>query len=269
MLCANCNAELRPGARFCNVCGVRQPEGDSSQTQAPTGAETDESGNRAKRPPRVPRPTDDALARDGETQPSAQFATSILPRSAETVPVNDSATPAEEHIPDAGLSDFLINPADEPATAPSGALSQPDAASFDWESADTAEQSAHHAAANGGSPTSEPVVVQFEMPPLDQLARATAEGDDFPFGPGAGPDDALPWPLPPNIIVGGRYRVERLISPPAETTDGENTYIVADLQGYERCWNCGKTYGDESAHDQFCQTCGADMLAREYVMTER
>jgi serine/threonine protein phosphatase PrpC len=138
------------------------------------------------------------------------------------------------------------------------------------ERADTIEQSAQDATINGGSPTSAPVIVQFEMPPLDELARATAEGDAaFPFGPGAGPDDALPWPLPPTIIVGGRYRVERLISPPAATAEDENQYIVADLQGYERCWSCGKSNGAEAARDTYCQSCGADMLAREYVMTER
>lgn len=271
MLCATCKAELRPGARFCNVCGARQPEGDPGQTQAPTSAETDDSGVRAKRPPRVPRPNDDddAQANGRETPSSAQIATSMLPHSAETVPVNGSATPPEDHIPNAGLRDFLINPDDESPAAPRGASSQPDATSFDWESADTAEQRAQHAAANGGSPASAPVVVRFAMPPLDELARATADDDGFPFGPGAGPDDALPWPLPPSIIVGGRYRVERLISPPAETTDEENQYIVADLQGYERCWSCGKSNGAEAARDQYCQSCGADMLAREYVMTER
>ena len=269
MLCVNCKAELRPGARFCNVCGARQPEGDPGQTQPPASAETDDSGNRAKRPPRVPRPNDDAQASAEGTPPSGQISTSILPRSAETVPVNSASSPAEERIPDAGLRDFLVNPTDDPATSQGDASVQPNAAPFDWTSADTAEQSAQHATANGVSPTAEPVVVQFEMPPMDALAHATAEGDDFPFGPGSGPDDAMPWPLPPNIIVGGRYRVERLLSPQTEMSDGENQYIVADLQGYERCWSCGKSNGVEAARDQYCQSCGADMLAREYVMTER
>src|SRR5258705_12408107 len=95
-----------------------------------------------------------------------------------------------------------------------------------------------------------------EMPALADLARAQ-------------PPDALPWPLPVSIIVGGRYRVESLTSVAPEAPGAENTYRVTDLQGYERCWSCGTQFGDTAATDQFCRECGADLLACEYVMVEQ
>ena len=77
MRCIQCGAELRPNARFCNVCGadqsqalaqaVSQAEGQptavepvpaSSAPVAQIGSEGDEV-ERAKRPPRIPRASDD------------------------------------------------------------------------------------------------------------------------------------------------------------------------------------------------------------------
>ncbi len=77
MRCVQCGAELRPNARFCNVCGadqsealaqaVSQAEGQPTavepvpSTSAPIaqiGSDGDEV-ERAKRPPRIPRASDD------------------------------------------------------------------------------------------------------------------------------------------------------------------------------------------------------------------
>jgi serine/threonine protein phosphatase PrpC len=84
------------------------------------------------------------------------------------------------------------------------------------------------------------------------------------------PPDALSWPLPVSIIIGGRYRVETVVSAASDDQDGENIYRVSDLKGYERCWSCLQEYGEGTeASDRFCRECGADMLAREYLMYER
>jgi serine/threonine protein phosphatase PrpC len=80
--------------------------------------------------------------------------------------------------------------------------------------------------------------------------------------------DGFPWPLPLQIIKGGRYRVEALLQATADSTTGENVYRVRDLQGYERCWSCGAEYGAEHATDTFCRQCGADLFGRLYRMYE-
>src|SRR5262249_54373661 len=80
--------------------------------------------------------------------------------------------------------------------------------------------------------------------------------------------DGFSWPLPLSIIKGGRYRVEAVVSVAADET-GENGYRVRDLQGYERCWSCGAEYGATNAPNTYCNQCGADLLAREYLMYER
>ncbi|HEX6817231.1 MAG TPA: protein phosphatase 2C domain-containing protein [Ktedonobacterales bacterium] len=262
MLCQQCGAELRPGARFCNVCGARQNASEPEQAPVTTGAELEEGAGRAKRPPRVPRASDEATQAHGDVS-TLPIMTDLLPGAG---PDNEgSATPndAEPLIPDAELRDFMIQPSDSEHSASSGS------SVGDVEDQDTAERAIPLAGSNGAA-TIAPAV-RFDMPPLAELTRAGESDEDtgFPLTRRVGPDDALPWPLPPQMIVGGRYRVGRLIPGASADPERENQYIVADLQGYERCWSCGETYGAEAATDQFCQKCGADMLAREYIMTER
>src|SRR5262249_24750492 len=81
--------------------------------------------------------------------------------------------------------------------------------------------------------------------------------------------DGFSWPLPLNIIKGGRYRVEAVVTSGADDETGENVYRVRDLQGYDRCWSCGVEYGATNAANTYCNQCGADLLAREYRMYER
>lgn len=83
------------------------------------------------------------------------------------------------------------------------------------------------------------------------------------------PADGLPWPLPPSMIVGGRYRVVALLSAGPAEPEAENVYAVRDLQGYERCWSCQTIYGAAAATERYCRKCGADMLAHEYTLHER
>ncbi len=94
--------------------------------------------------------------------------------------------------------------------------------------------------------------------------------EEEPSLPGAATPDALSWPLPVSIIIGGRYRVETVISSNPDDQESENIYRVSDLKGYERCWSCLQEYGEGTeASDRFCRECGADMLGREYLMYER
>ncbi len=137
---------------------------------------------------------------------------------------------------------------------------QPESMS-DWEAAETLEYRALAAAAPAR---------MAAMPSLDQLASTSGENTLPESTETAGaPADALPWPLPLSIIVGGRYRVEAIMHAAPDGADAENIYRVSDLQGYERCWSCSAEYGVTGASDRFCRECGADMLGREFVMHER
>lgn len=128
------------------------------------------------------------------------------------------------------------------------------ASTSDWEDADTKEYSA--VVQRGQSLDAIPATPQpTDMPALDELARSKG--------------DAMPWPLPEHIIVGGRYRVEEALATVPDTPGAENVYRVRDLQGYEQCWSCGAAHGASAASDRFCQECGADMLSRDFLMYER
>src|SRR5262245_12073369 len=104
MRCIQCGAELRPNARFCNVCGsdqalaqaVSQAEGQPAVIEpvpaahfpfAQTGSEGEEV-ERVKRPPRVPRASDD------EQEPSAASAPAATqPVEVAAIPTNGTAAP--------------------------------------------------------------------------------------------------------------------------------------------------------------------------------
>ena len=194
MQCIQCGAELRPNARFCNVCGadqtkalaqaVSQAEGQPTiidpqpVATAPIAQPDGDEVERAKRPPRVLRASDD------EPELSAAGAPAV------TQPVETAVSPAN------------------------GAVA-PDA----------------------------------------PAAGAEMVGD-------------LPWPLPAQAVVAGRYQVQRVVSA-AETQDGENVYRVVDLRGNEKCWSCGTEYVVSDEPQRFCLECGADMLGHELTLHER
>lgn len=338
MECQQCGAALRPGARFCNVCGARQeitdePQsattggaGSASDTSADADADAGSSAGRAKRPARIPRseagdaPRSRATAAPVMTDlpgtsgpgtaavPDAEGDAVRVDQSERAIPPGEDAAGSEasddaERLVDGGsppksaLSDGEGNAHEAPriqdtpshlaavsgseagpaANTVSGGASNPTErqdsgaeqplAPRDWTEVETAEYTtvpAHARPQDWNGAVS-------GMPPLGELARTPgdthAQNADGPVS--ASWPDGLPWPLPPSIIVGGRYRVEALISTLPQGQDAENVYRVHDLQGYERCWSCGAVHGASAAAETFCQECGADMLARDYLMSER
>ena len=256
--CSQCGATLRAGARFCNVCGARQtprdepaPPVEQSMTAGIVGvsgvsdvdevgvgeAESGEpgaSGSRRKRPQRVERSGDGQHATGGEGRRSV--ATAVLPEDvrAEVVRLAEGATS------DAAVARAV--PVDEVETIESSAVMP--------------RRMMPPMGAPGGP--------SIPLPETHALANGTVYGEAPVWKP-----DGLPWPLPASMILGGRYRIESLMSATPNEGDGENVYRVSDLQGYERCWSCGTSYGVSGASDRFCRECGADMLAREFLMYER
>ena len=209
MRCIKCETELRPEAHFCSVCGALQPTdqaptGEAGNARPDDSSETGSEGqgaSRIKRPPRVPRITQTALA------------------DADSV-VLDAGSPAL------------------PASAP------------DWEDAETAEYAVlpSYTAPEGSAQVLEP---------LKSMS-----------GPAWDPG-GFSWPLPLQIIKGGRYRVEQVLHLAEDPATDENVYRVRDLQGYERCWSCGAEYSTEHTSDTFCRQCGADLFGRPLRMYER
>lgn len=271
MVCIQCGATLRPGARFCNVCGAEQTpaEGGNIETatavataeQTPATAEADnpltDGAARQKRPARIPRHRDD----QGEAEADAE----AQPAPAEAEQASGEAESAESTEPEPPVAPAAPEtPIDESETLPEtpSALAIVDMP--------TQEQ-----------PALPPMTPVPPMTPMSEIPQAEPLGaplppydldetPERPSLPGATtPTDGLPWPLPPSIIVGGRYRVEELVRSSQTDHGPENVYRARDLQAYEQCWSCGAHHDIATALDPYCDQCGADMLAREFVLVER
>lgn len=83
--------------------------------------------------------------------------------------------------------------------------------------------------------------------PVQQPQEAAPSVADFPV-------------LPVGTLVAERYEVTQVIS---EDT-AEHIYQVTDHQGYHHCWNCGSEENAEG--DEFCITCGAELLNASYIL---
>jgi len=269
MKCWNCGADLREGARFCNQCGERQPADSTPQEEplavgqnasessaADSSGETTHTGY-AKRPPRPIR---------------AQHDTIPVGMDPVALP-DDTTTPADNAVPP--------EPASESASEQESAESDQAALDHQEHNAmpDYDPRNGWYAAKDENAPLEDQPTMEYstiaesgvplDATPVVAAGRQTATLRDFhPHGMES-PADGLPWPLVPSIIVGGRYRVEAVVIPASSSGSGENVYRVRDLQGYERCWSCGEQHGPSAASDQFCTSCGADMLARDFLMYER
>jgi serine/threonine protein phosphatase PrpC len=245
MKCSNCGDDLRPGAKFCNKCGAPAPadqpeQGTTASASAPEAAEESSSG-KMRRPPRPLR------ARDGEDAPADQEnagddAASAEISDAETakLPATDAESPVEtKPVPVA----VAVAEDDEPTEEEAATSLSPE----ELEDAPTMEYDTVGAGSSSPSASS----------PNVEAPGATS------------PADGLPWPLPASMIVGGRYRVEELLKAAGDEHNAENIYHVSDLQAYEECWACHAQHGIEAASEQYCPECGADMLARVFLMYER
>jgi serine/threonine protein phosphatase PrpC len=63
-------------------------------------------------------------------------------------------------------------------------------------------------------------------------------------------------------LVSNRYEITQIVSEDAS----EHIYQVTDRQGYQRCWNC--TAEENAEGDEFCITCGAELLNMSYILHE-
>ena len=280
MECIQCGAELRLGARFCNVCGAEQPP---MTAEAETDSQAGDSAGKQKRPPRIPRhrddETDDSNGADDSPDDHAKMqpepaASEELDSAVVAVAVAEQPEAESEPVPAVAHADAV--PVDKPA--------EDDGDDGDDGEATMPETPTPLSVAD--MPTQEhPALPQMpQVAPISSLAAAPqAEPLDEPLPPYdldetpeqpaqptmPTPTDGLPWPLPPTIIVGGRYRVEELVRSSQTERGPENVYRARDLQAYEECWSCGAKHDNATALDPYCDQCGADMLSREFVLVER
>src|SRR5579875_661333 len=268
MTCVKCGATLRPTARFCNMCGARQPSGDAPSAApsapdafAPAADSSPDANTRAKRPPRPVR--SGSVAATGILTPldAPEEVAFAAASTKTTAPVTTSAD-ADEITAEAPV--VRRTPAQ---TTPAGMVTPPVMAAF------RAQES--QPSASGSSPRAADTWADQETTEYYTILSANAPGSSSPHssasstGTPGGDKDPLPWPLPVGMIVNGRYRIEEALSSEGTGAEAVNVYRVVDLQGYEKCWACGAEYSAEELDRQFCDNCGADMLAREYRMTER
>jgi serine/threonine protein phosphatase PrpC len=278
MVCIQCGATLRPQARFCNVCGAEQPP---TTVDAETDGQAVDGVGKQKRPPRVPRHRDDDdeaedvdNGADEHAERQSEPAAQIEPSSAEVATaVAEPPEAASESEQESELEPAVadVAPVGEPALEDDGEATLPET-STPLSVADMPTQE-HPAlpqmppvapiSSLAGAPLAEPL--NEPLPPYD--LDETPEHPAQPALPT--PTDGLPWPLPPTIIVGGRYRVEELVRSSQGEHGPENVYRARDLQAYEECWSCGAKHDNATALDPYCDQCGADMLSREFVLVER
>ena len=62
--------------------------------------------------------------------------------------------------------------------------------------------------------------------------------------------------------VVGRYEITQVVS----ESEQEHVYQVIDHEGYQRCWNCASEQNAQG--DEFCISCGAELLNAPYTMHE-
>lgn len=309
MVCIQCGATLRPQARFCNVCGAEQSQAESSgsqhsvpvaapeqplaTTEATETTETTANGHIAegagkqKRPPRIPRRRDDDSVPGESAEPTESDELSEPSQSAEpsepaesirpepTPPRPETATAVAEREPVEA-----VEPSERSETAESPESSGSSGSEPEPEIAEDEGQTLPEMP--NAVPISEmPTQVHPVLTPMSSLPKAAPldeplppyDLDEMPEQPSqpiqSTPADGLPWPLPPAIIVGGRYRIEELVRSSRTEHGPENVYRARDLQAYEQCWSCGARHDIATALDPYCDQCGADMLSREFVLIER
>src|SRR6185437_14198792 len=279
MVCIKCGAELRPQARFCNVCGTVQPDAESADGQSSRPVATAEQPNttvadadgqasdgsgKQKRPARILRHRDDdSDASDDEDDEDDEDDTEALTTPATAKPVGAAVVEPDES--DAS-DDSAESEAQESALEDSETLPETPRA-IPISDMPTQEHPAlpHISPVSSMSEAPQAAPLDAPLPPYD--LDETPGRPPQPAAPT--PTDGLPWPLLPAIIVGGRYRVEELVRSSQTDHGPENVYRAHDLQAYEQCWSCGARHDIATALDPYCDQCGADMLGREFVLIER
>ena len=96
--------------------------------------------------------------------------------------------------------------------------------------------------------------------PQDSVPQQPDQQVPAPEPPPAG--DSTFTPLAVGTLVADRYEITQVLG----EDPTEYIYSVTDHQGYQHCWNCGSE--ENASGDEFCITCGAELLNAVYTMHE-
>ncbi|HZC77656.1 MAG TPA: zinc ribbon domain-containing protein, partial [Ktedonobacterales bacterium] len=114
MECQTCGAELRPGARFCNVCGAHQLDAEP-QTEQDEQSSAQADGGRVKRPPRTPRADEAVPAAVSGRVDTLPVSTDMFSEPAHTLDEAAASDASAAVEPSAAAASLL---ADAPQAAP-------------------------------------------------------------------------------------------------------------------------------------------------------
>ena len=295
MLCPSCNTPNRDDAKFCKKCGHSFHEEPANALAAGEQANTPPAGGEAPLEPTVAAAPNAASLEPTVATQSSQASTND---HAQAQAVNDVSqaptlilTPeqmmayhsrrwqqeAEQEQAATDIADMptLIStpaPADSqaeraqdianmptvldsppaasdanPIPPPPAASEEGDMPSISTEKEQVAETSAVDAS-NAAHDTTKEEVSESMQPSSDQPDTTEPRTDFSTLAVGA--------------TVVGRYEITQVVSESGQ----EHVYQVIDHEGYQRCWNCASEQNAQG--DEFCMSCGAELLNAPYTMHE-
>jgi serine/threonine protein phosphatase PrpC len=278
MLCPTCNTPNRDDAKFCKKCGY------SFHTEAPLEQTVAAAANPAYPEPAVATQTSEAPANDQvqaeavsdvslaptliltheqmmayhsrrwqqeeEREQSATGIADMPPLISTPGPANSQGQQAQDvadmptvlDSPPASGDEAIPPPAPSPATSNEG-----DMPAVSTEKDQVIETSAV-ATSDVAHSTTEEEASESMQPSSDQPDTAKAAADFSTLAVGA--------------TVVGRYEITQVVS----ESEQEHVYQVIDHEGYQRCWNCASEQNAQG--DEFCMSCGAELLNAPYTMHE-
>src|SRR6266566_4047217 len=273
MLCPSCDTPNRDDAKFCKKCGHPFRTEPANALAAGEQAHTPPAGGEAPLEPA-------AAAEPNPASPGSTVATQISQAStndyAQAQAVNDvSQAPTLILTPEqmmayhsrrwqqeAEREQAAADIADMPTVLDSPAASE----------ADAIPPSPSPAAGDEGdvpaTSTGKEQAVETSVVDTSNVAHGTTEEEESesmqPLSDQPGTTEPATdfSTLAVGATVMGRYEITQVVSESAQ----EHLYQVIDHEGYQRCWNCASEHNAQG--DEFCMSCGAELLNAPYTMHE-
>ncbi len=175
--------------------------------------------------------------------------------------------PAESLVPESGAEPETNE--DQPDSAVASAVSTAPETAPVAATGTTSSSTAAEAPANEQATTSQEDIME-QVTPGEQVEQSQAQEQQAQQEPQVEPAEQAAQTTEtgnfPVLDVGttleGRYEIAQVINDAQE----EHIYLVIDHQGYQRCWNCSSP--ENTAGDEFCIDCGAELLNASYTMHE-
>jgi serine/threonine protein phosphatase PrpC len=296
MLCPSCDTPNRDDAKFCKKCGHQfraEPAnalagGEQAHTPPAGGEAPLEPAAAAAPNPASPEPTVATQTSQASTNDYAQAQTVNDVSQAPTLILTPEQMMAyhsrrwqQEAEREQAAADIADMPTliSTPAPAESQAEQAQDIADMPTvldspaaSEADAIPPSPSPAAGDEGdvpaTSTGKEQAVETSVVDTSNVAHGTTEEEE---SESMQPSSDQPGTTEPatnfsTLAVGatvvGRYEITQVVSESAQ----EHLYQVVDHEGYQRCWNCASEQNAQG--DEFCMSCGAELLNAPYTMHE-